>query len=478
MRSTFTPKKDRATDDPSPNAKSSAQGAGKAAGLPPFLNNSTDRQQAHPSTIEPAVESQTVKSIGECTFKLMVGGIVYCFTATGGKPGRYLLEAKSPGKKAVKYEAEIVVEVSKNKRSIKSLKRPAEDTITMHGYKGEKLLPVTIEVDLAAIAIAWDAAAPDLTAVSKETDKPVWDFVVLEVHFTIEKRLPVRRVFWMRSKWETWKADAGGPPIGGGTVATFRLDASQLGELSRLFAPSEGIQNYTNTVQANVWKIIQGRTPEKEETSEKTFNPDTFIGAKLASPSWDIESGSGPGAVSNVPFPEAVGKWRPGKKAFWVESALVPPATIKANFKSNESALPGGLDSSSLATFKDEVRLVLLYLHDTPDVDIAIHAHTDTVGTVEENCTLSQARAESAQKYLTNTTIWTGTTGTPKALAPGRIIMTQGEGQTLAEEDFKKQFPDDWTRLKNNPTEWQKLIGSKSAANADFRLFKIEYIPR
>jgi outer membrane protein OmpA-like peptidoglycan-associated protein len=418
------------------------------------------------STVDTAVESATSEPADQCTFKLKVDKIEYCFVAKVDEANskRYLLSAyaSGAGEGAVIYTAEIWIEYP-----IKNEKR----FITNALGKVKLLSPdkkASISFDAAELTKAWDQQAP--------AGGKTWDFVVLDVYFTTEKRLPVRRVFWMAVEWQTWEANAGRPTMPGGTVATFRLDASELGSLSHLFTGTADLQKYSADDQANVRKLTQERTPESDEKSDKAFDPNTFIGATLKSPSCDIESAAG--AVLKVPFTEAVGKWFLGKKSFWVGTRLDPPAEIKANFKTNQSALPGGLDSDSLATFKEKVRLVLLYLQDTPNVDIAIHAYTDTVGKPADNCTLSQARAESAKKHLTDATIWTGTAGTPKALAPGRVIMTQGEGQTLAEEAFKKGHPQDWARLQNSSTEWQKLIGSKSAEDVDFRMFKVEYIPR
>ena len=140
-----------------------------------------------------------------------------------------------------------------------------------------------------------------------------------------------------------------------------------------------------------------------------------------------------------------------------------PPKQIKANFSSGEYDIPGGLQGTSFAELEKDVRWVLLYLQDT-DARIIIHAHTDTVGTVAENDSLSQKRAASAAKYMTDSIIWTGIGETPKALATDRVIA-KGEGQKEAEDALKKK----------EPTNWKQLIGTKKAENLDFRRFDIEY---
>lgn len=61
------------------------------------------------------------------------------------------------------------------------------------------------------------------------------------------------------------------------------------------------------------------------------------------------------------------------------------------------------------------------------------------------------------------------------ALVPSRVVKTQGEGQALAEEYYKKDHEKKWEKLKNQPDEWKKVIGKPSSENRSFRKFELKY---
>ena len=421
---------------------------------------STEAGKSPEPTRESPPELQTGDSDGGCTFKLKVEGIEYCFVANEvsrkGKYVNYTLKAhaiNTGGEKTLSYTVDVQVYINDN--GTRLITSPVDKIIKMIGPDKK-----SIDFDPLAIVKAWDAQWP----VGQQSP---WHFVVLEVYDKEKKILPTRKVFWMGGDWEKLRADT--PVTPGKKVATFRVERR---EVQKEAAKNNPDINYLESniekglevlEQKQVRLLIQNKEPT--QTSDTGFDIETYVGMKVKTNLVDVA-----GSKSKIPWDKAAGRMLPNvpgqEPVFWVSDPIpAPPNQIEAHFKSNGSDVPGDLEGTSLAQFKDQVRLVLLYLQDTPELNINIHAYTDTVGTPEKNCMLSQARAESAKKYLTDTTIWTGVGGIPKALDDSRIKMVQGEGQTLAEEDLKK----------SDPKNWKKIIGTEGAQKLSFRRFEITY---
>jgi flagellar motor protein MotB len=420
---------------------------------------------------EPGLDPPAEDQGKECGFRLIVEGVTYCFSAreNPSTPGSYGLDAwalqaddhsdekaknkKKEDTKQILYSARIGVTVENNKRVIS----PAGE-IVMTGF-GAKSRQYEIHVDSLALAAAWDVYA-----------RPVqWDFVVLEVYDGGGKELPLRVIIWMGGPWGEKTPDKPGTK-----VATFRVDRKEVESQRRnYFVLRKEFQNELLRPE-QVSAIIKGKEPK---VSDKGFDKNTYVGMDVKGSLSEIDDPKSPGGVAKVPFDEAAGRYR-GKSQFVSHLIVDPPKEIVANFSTGASAVPGGLSATSLAQFSNQVRSVLLFLQDTSGVDIEIHAYTDTVGTAETNGALSQARADSAKKYMTDATVWTGVDGTPAALDPQRIVLSKGEGQALAEEAFKQNHPEDWKKYENKPALWKKLIGNETQANEAFRKFEIKYIVR
>jgi outer membrane protein OmpA-like peptidoglycan-associated protein len=207
-----------------------------------------------------------------------------------------------------------------------------------------------------------------------------------------------------------------------------------------------------------------GKTAKQE--SDKGFDTSTYVGMHVRQDLVDIDDPKASSGVSKVPFDEAGGKYHGGTQ--WVSDIANPPNEILVNFITNQSAIPGGLTSSSVASFNDKIRLVLLYLKEVPSVVIKIRAYTDAAGSPKGNDELSKKRAQSAKEYLIDKNIWTGKEKTPAAVEPGRIILVEGKGQEEAEKALKQKYPSDW----------EKRIGTEKAADEKSRRLEIEYIAR
>jgi hypothetical protein len=424
--------------------------------------------------LDPLVQDQDK----ECGFKLIVGGVTYCFTARedSRRPGNYVLgagalqaddhadkKAKNKKKKQTEpllYFAHVAVTIKNSKRSISPAGEIVMTATDMEGQSYE------IRVDSLMLAAAWDAYAP---VTSQEADKSIWDFVVLEVYDSVGKALPLRVVLWMGGQWREKTPDKLGTK-----VATFRVDRKEVEAKFENYFEKRLESKWELLSQTQVLSIIKGKVPI---ASGERFDGNTYVGMQVKGSLATIDDSKATGGTSEVSFDEAAGRYH--GQTQWVSLLITdPPKEIVANFLSDASAVPGGLSANSLKKFNDQVRSVLLYLNDTSGVDIEIYAYTDTVGTAEENKPLSQSRADNAKKYMTDTTIWTGVDGTPAALDPKRIVLSKGEGQAQAEEAFKRDHPKDWDKYKNQPELWKKLIGNKKQANETFRKFEIKYIFR
>lgn len=273
---------------------------------------------------------------------------------------------------SARYTGEIWIETKDGKRVCPDI------SITMTSLLDKK---VSFSVKTQALVNAWSEQVPLGGSVS-------WEFVVLEVYDESKKEVPVHIVYWMGGDWTKLGSPQQVTPQSK-KVATFRIE--------RLKFPKGYLENKgkketgTETLeQGKVSKLIENEPAVEISTG---FDADTFVGMNVKAEKWGIVGRDKP-----VPFDEAVGKEAAGQKAFWVSTPTLEATEIKANFKSNESALPGGLEATSLAQFQGEVRRLLRYLQDNPEVDIEIRAYTDTVGTAEKNGALSQARADSAKK--------------------------------------------------------------------------------
>jgi hypothetical protein len=397
-------------------------------------------------TSQPMLEPDTIDQDVECTFQLNIAGINYCFVAKQiekTNSQRYQLTAYALGgdvENSVRYTSEIWIDIKNDMRSsmLMTLKMTSTDKKS------------TLSVNPQSLTKAWNEQAP--------VGSSAWEFVVLEVYDESKQELPIRGVYWMGGDWEKL-GSAHAVALQNKKVATFRIGLSKF--------PKDYFKNKTEggfelLSQKKVNELIANQTPVRVSLG---FDEGTYVGMKVKTSSKAIKDGSG---SKIVPFDEAAGKQVADQTTYHVSQAILAPQEIQANFKISESAIPGGLEATSLEKFRNEIREVLLYMQDTAEADVEIRAYTDTAGTPEKNRILSQDRAESAKKYLTDVTIWDGAEGRPKALASDRIILAQGEGQKLAEEDLKKKHPKDW----------QQIIGTKAAADLGFRKFIFKYILR
>jgi outer membrane protein OmpA-like peptidoglycan-associated protein len=419
----------------------------------------TSDEHAPDSALDAARAPATAEFEGECTFKLKAGDIEYCFVAkevSGSNNNRYQLCAypsgTSSGADSPIYSVEIVIA-----NPIKDGKRYITSPIGKIKLISNLDNKASISFDPTTIAEAWNQQAP--------VGASPWDFIVLEVYDPGKKELPIRVVYWMGGDWEKLgRVPATTKPEN--KVATFRIERSKLPAKYLEEKTDLGLEGLT---PEKITGLIAGKSPTRVTVG---FDPGTYVGMKVKAVLRHVEV-EGP-----VDFEKGGGKKiEHSTNSYWVSETIPhPPKQVRANFKTNESALPSGLDSASLPQFKNDIKLVLLYLQDTPEVDIEIRAYTDTVGKSEQNLALSQARAESARKYLTDATIWTGAEGNPKALAADRITLAKGEGQHNAEEYLKKNYPKDWEKLQHSPEKWKSFIGDK--ADVSFRKVEIRYIFR
>lgn len=364
----------------------------------------------------------------DCTFIMTIDSVDYCFAATVKEGKEYLLtatqlDADSP----IVYSGVIWINIDKAGQK----STPEVGKLELRANIKAK----SLYVNRADLLKKWNEQAPQTAS--------NWDFIVLEVYDSRKKIPPIRKVFWMTFDWSLIGTVTPKPPSKA-TVATFRVERGT-------FTSTE-LMNWQERVETifpeRVRSIIAGKSPVRTSVG---FDPDTYVGMKVKEDT-----------VNGIPWDERV-----GQSGVVTLRITDPPDVIKASFQKNRSDIPAGLMDSAVAGFVAQTRRILLYLQDTPDVDIAIYAYTDTVGDRVKNCALSQARAESAMKYFTDGSVWTGVGGTPKALSPNRIVAVQGEGEDLAEETVRKKYPKEYAK---------KLIDGID--DETFRRFEIKYVLR
>lgn len=434
----------------------------------------TDARQPDASTNAAATQLQASPPNSPCTFLLIVNGIVYCFVAkrtnsTDSSAYKLTAYATGAGASPVVYTANINIVKTNNKRSIVSNVSAAGEVEMMSPGQPSLLF---LRRDITQ---AWDQMHP-VSGLN-------WDYVVLEVYDENKRALPERKVFWMGGDWEELNKNPS-PPVLGTQVATYRVSRGEVNTIYPGYYPSTTATNQPTTATTSAAhqpatqqipkeKLSQGQLREiienldPKSTSSTGIDKGTYTGQRIKD---ELSAIQGAKSVKMVPWDEAAGKKVANTANQYHVSLPIqgPPKTIAARFKNNESLIPGGLMDGSFALLKEQAKFLILYLHENPDVAIEIHAHTDTRGTRDTNCTLSQARAESARKFMMDTTIWTGIGDIPKALTEDQIIMAQGEGQTEAEKSLKE----------NHPHDWEAIIGTEAAAAPEFRRFDIIYIIR
>jgi hypothetical protein len=397
------------------------------------------------SSPEEAVSDRPAESHSEpCTFRLRVDGVEYCFTASPlyeGEVNRYRMKARAVngGADAIEYVGEVWVAMPNGIRSTKDV-----TPIILTNPKTR----TRIQVSPSALFQAWNDQTPKA---------PVWDFVILEIYDEEKINLPIYVVYWMTGDWYK-PLDVPAKEASSATVATFRVASKSL---PPGYVSNKAASNLEKLKQPQVRNLIAGKSPLYSATG---FDTNTYVGMKVRSEMVDIR-----GNDDKVPWDEGAGKMSQATEAkneeLWVSLAIhAPPSIVKANFKSNASDVPDGLASDALAEFHNEVILVLLYLQQASDVDIEIHAHTDTVGGSDSNDRLSQLRAESTARYLTDASIWSGIDGKPKALELRRITIIKGEGQANAEKDLREKHPKDF-----------KQFIKSGVSDVNFRVVEIKY---
>jgi outer membrane protein OmpA-like peptidoglycan-associated protein len=209
---------------------------------------------------------------------------------------------------------------------------------------------------------------------------------------------------------------------------------------------------------------IAGKTTGPIKTSDKGFEESPFVGTIIANNPLEVSDRDVPKKFSKATFDTAAGQTVKGTGGQWVSKFMPVPDSLTAQFQLRGSKVPDELEGTSVAEFKEQAHMLLLWLAENSDLTITIHAHTDASGTPKYNVDLSKKRAASAENYLADKKIWTGINGIPPALAPERVTAI-GDGQTRHEEYLKK----------TNPTNWMKIIGTPDAANTLFRIFEIKY---
>ena len=383
----------------------------------------------------------------QCTFQLEVAGVMYCFNVVPEtKPGRYKLMAAAPdkyGKHTVIYSKFIGVEITEGKHTIVD----PVGTIEMTGFKGKSLEPVSIFVDPLLLTSAWDASE------TADNHQSPWGFIVLVVHDDLDKApLPVQIIYWMGDPAKPQESSRE-------RIAWFDVERSEVEKLrgKGRTKQQDAKTNFEGMTPVDVMALVAEKSPTKTSTSG--FHS-SFVAEAVKNPV-EIDVA---GETKKVPFDVAAGQPAPGREAYRRSLDVPPPPfEIEANFSEGESTIPEGLVGDSAAAFKEQLRLVLLFLNDMPGLGIKIYGDTDTVGTPEANQALSELRASNVGKYLQDKSKWLGI---PPALPAQRIVAVIGRGQDEAEKDLKARHPSDW----------QKIIGKETDEGVKFRRIVIEYV--
>lgn len=386
---------------------------------------------------------------GAVTFQLAIEGVVYEFHVKKdtSRPGKnYRLTAVAPNSMgayadgSVVYQAFVSVTEAKGKRTING-----GLSVTLQGVKYTKkkdIVDVHLEVAAGEIEKAWDSASP--------VPKSAHDFVVLMVHDAVTKAKPWSLVFWM--------GEGVAPPPEQARIAWYNVQNKELEDLAPgQFAArvDEGKERLTTE---DVAELVRSKTAVKESLTG--FDMNSFAGYRVKTTPVEVQSKDG---TAPVTFDVAAGKVRPNHTATYQSFGIAaPPIQIASNFMSGEWAIPGGLEATSAQELQDKFRLVLLYLHDHPGVNLKIYGDTDAVGTDLKNDDLSQRRADEAKRFLSDSKAWPGS---PGPLDAGRIDA-EGRGSELAKSALKEKRPNDY----------DKIIGTKAAEDPAFRRFRLAYV--